>query len=74
MVAHIVAIVTVMVCPIAWIATAMAMVFPIARTDARTTLAATNSKRQHRTVALSGRGEQREPRSAGAGGVRPTWA
>jgi hypothetical protein len=35
---------------IAWIATAMAMVFPIARTAARTTLAATNSKRQHRAM------------------------
>jgi hypothetical protein len=43
-------IVTVMVCLIAWIAIAMAMVFPIARTAARTTPAATNSKRQHRAM------------------------
>jgi hypothetical protein len=43
-------IVTVMLCLIARIATAIAMVFPIARTAARTTLAATNSKRQHRTL------------------------
>jgi hypothetical protein len=40
-------IVTVMVGLIARIATAIAMVFPIARTAARTTPAATNSKRQH---------------------------
>jgi hypothetical protein len=43
-------IVTAMVCLIAWIAIAMAMVFPIARTAARTTPAATNSKRPHRTL------------------------
>jgi hypothetical protein len=33
-------IVTVMACPTAWIATAMAMALPTARTDGRTTLAA----------------------------------
>src|SRR5450759_4514417 len=41
-------IVTVLVGLIAWIA--IAIVFAIARTAARTTLAATNSKRQHRTL------------------------
>lgn len=40
-------IVTVIVCLIARIATAIAMVFRIARTAARTTPAATKSERQH---------------------------
>jgi hypothetical protein len=47
MVATIVSIaetVTMMVCLTAWIATAMAMVFPIARTAARTNLKATDAK------------------------------
>jgi len=47
MVAYIAEIVTVTVTVIAWIAwIATAMVFPIARTAARMTLAAINSKRQ----------------------------
>ena len=46
----IVEIETVMVCLTARTATAMAMVFEIARTAARTTLAATNQKRQHRAM------------------------
>lgn len=52
MVARIMQIVTVNACLIARIATAIAiaMVFPIARTAARTNLAATNKKRQHRTM------------------------
>jgi hypothetical protein len=49
-VACIIEIVTVMVCLIARIAIAMAMVFAIPRTAARTTLAATNSKRRHRAM------------------------
>lgn len=48
-------IVTMMVCLIARIATAMAMVFPIAGTTARTTLTATDSKRQHRTLRVTWR-------------------
>jgi hypothetical protein len=56
----VIVIVTVMVCLIAPIATVMAMVLPIARTAARTTLAATDSKRQQDadvlTEMLSARG------------------
>ena len=46
-VGYIIEIRTVMACLIARIATAMAMVFAIARTAARTTPAATNPKRRH---------------------------
>jgi hypothetical protein len=51
MVAYIMQIVTVIVGVIARIATVIAMVSPIARTAAQTTLDATNAKRQHRTDA-----------------------